>query len=123
MMRSCLDHHRFQKLSRAVVETFCRLHGGIISRANRLVNWYVRLNTTLSNLEVGQWFLEISNICPRLSRRSWRTLLSIPRYDPKEKFESNFAEVKFFKSFFSIKGWVDERIVIATTRPEMMLGV
>ena len=47
--------HRFQKLSKAVVETFCRLHdGGIISRLNRLVNWCVRLNTTLSNLEVRQ---------------------------------------------------------------------
>jgi valyl-tRNA synthetase len=43
----------FQKLSKAVVETFCRLHeDGIIYRANRLVNWCVRLNTTLSNLEV-----------------------------------------------------------------------
>ncbi|KAF8496882.1 hypothetical protein F5888DRAFT_1794622 [Russula emetica] len=32
---------------------FCRLHEeGIIYRANRLVNWCVRLNTTLSNLEV-----------------------------------------------------------------------
>lgn len=42
-----------QKLSKAVIETFCRLHeDGIIYRANRLVNWCVRLNTTLSNLEV-----------------------------------------------------------------------
>ena len=42
-----------ENLSKAVVETFCRLHeDGIIYRANRLVNWCVRLNTTLSNLEV-----------------------------------------------------------------------
>lgn len=41
-------------LSRAVAETFCRLHeDGVIYRAKRLVNWCVRLNTTLSNLEVG----------------------------------------------------------------------
>ena len=40
-------------LSKAVVETFCRLHeDGILYRANRLVNWCVKLNTTLSNLEV-----------------------------------------------------------------------
>ena len=40
-------------LSKAVIETFCRLHeDGILYRANRLVNWCVSLNTTLSNLEV-----------------------------------------------------------------------
>ena len=42
-----------QKHSKAVVETFCRLHeDGIIYRDDRLVNWCVRLNTTLSDLEV-----------------------------------------------------------------------
>lgn len=40
-------------LSKAVTETFCRLHeDGVLYRANRLVNWCVNLNTTLSNLEV-----------------------------------------------------------------------
>jgi valyl-tRNA synthetase len=40
-------------LSRAVAETFVQLHeDGIIYRANRLVNWCVQMNTTLSNLEV-----------------------------------------------------------------------
>lgn len=38
---------------KAVMENFCRLHeDGVIYRANRLVNWCVRMNTTLSNLEV-----------------------------------------------------------------------
>lgn len=42
-----------QQLSKAVIENFCRLHeDGILYRANRLVNWCVQLNTTLSNLEV-----------------------------------------------------------------------
>lgn len=42
-----------KNLSKAVIETFCRLHeDGTIYRAKRLVNWCVRLNTTLSNLEV-----------------------------------------------------------------------
>ena len=64
------------KLSKAVVETFCRLHeDGILYRANRLVNWCVRLNTTLSNLEVDQ------------KQLTGRTLLNIPGYDAKEKFE------------------------------------
>ena len=41
-------------LSKAVAETFVRLHDdGIIYRANRLVNWCVAMNTTLSNLEVS----------------------------------------------------------------------
>jgi valyl-tRNA synthetase len=41
-------------LSTAVAETFVKLHDdGIIYRANRLVNWCVAMNTTLSNLEVS----------------------------------------------------------------------
>ncbi|KAF8189072.1 hypothetical protein BJ912DRAFT_1106282 [Pholiota molesta] len=48
-----------EKLSKAVIETFCRLHeDGILYRANRLVNWCVKMNTTLSNLEVDQKELE-----------------------------------------------------------------
>jgi hypothetical protein len=44
-------------LSKAVAETFVRLHDdGIIYRANRLVNWCVAMNTTLSNLEVRRIF-------------------------------------------------------------------
>lgn len=55
-------------LSRAVVETFCRLHeDGILYRANRLVNWCVSLNTTLSNLEVRH-IREPSGSCSSLSR-------------------------------------------------------
>lgn len=42
-----------QHMSKAVNEAFYRLHKeGRIYRANRLVNWCVKLNTTLSNLEV-----------------------------------------------------------------------
>ncbi|KAG6331734.1 hypothetical protein ID866_7353 [Astraeus odoratus] len=93
-------------LSRAVIETFCRLHeGGILYRANRLVNWCVRLNTTLSNLEVEQKELE------------GRTLLSVPGYDPKEKFE--FGVITSFA--YPIED-SDEKIIVATTRPETMLG-
>ena len=93
-------------LSRAVIETFCRLHeDGVIYRANRLVNWCVRLNTTLSNLEVDQ------------KQLTGRTLLSVPGYDVKEKFE--FGVITSFA--YSIEN-SDEKIIVATTRPETMLG-
>ncbi|CAA7269360.1 unnamed protein product [Cyclocybe aegerita] len=95
-----------ENLSKAVIETFCRLHeDSIIYRANRLVNWCTKLNTTLSDLEVDQKELE------------GRTLLSVPGYDAKEKFE--FGVLTSFA--YEIEG-SDERIVIATTRPETMLG-
>ncbi|KAL0066865.1 valine--tRNA ligase [Marasmius tenuissimus] len=93
-------------LSKAVVETFCRLHeDGVIYRANRLVNWCVRLNTTLSNLEVEQVQL------------TGRTLLNVPGYEAKEKFE--FGVITSFA--YPIDG-SDEKVIVATTRPETMLG-
>ncbi|KAJ7714891.1 tRNA synthetases class I-domain-containing protein [Mycena maculata] len=93
-------------LSKAVVETFCRLReDGIIYRANRLVNWCVKMNTTLSNLEVEDKVL------------TGRTLLSVPGYEPKEKFE--FGVITSFA--YPIED-SDERIIVATTRPETMLG-
>jgi valyl-tRNA synthetase len=97
---------RKQNLSRAVSETFCRLHeDGIIYRANRLVNWCVKLNTTLSNLEVEQ------------KQLAGRTLLNVPGYDEKERFE--FGVITSFA--YPIEG-SDEKIIVATTRPETMLG-
>ncbi|KAK0190620.1 tRNA synthetases class I-domain-containing protein [Armillaria mellea] len=94
-----------ESLSKAVIETFCRLHEeGIIYRANRLVNWCVRLNTTLSNLEVDQ------------KQLAGRTLMSVPGYDAKEKFE--FGVITSFA--YPLEG--GERVVVATTRPETMLG-
>ncbi|KAK0491346.1 tRNA synthetases class I-domain-containing protein [Armillaria novae-zelandiae] len=94
-----------ESLSKAVIETFCRLHEeGIIYRANRLVNWCVRLNTTLSNLEVDQ------------KQLAGRTLMSVPGYDAKERFE--FGVITSFA--YPLEG--GERVVVATTRPETMLG-
>ncbi|KAI0075022.1 hypothetical protein K474DRAFT_1664724 [Panus rudis PR-1116 ss-1] len=95
-----------EQFSKAVVENFCRLHeDGILYRAKRLVNWCVRLNTTLSNLEVEQ------------KQLNGRTLLNVPGYDIKEKFE--FGVIVSFA--YPIDG-SDEKIVVATTRPETMLG-
>jgi valyl-tRNA synthetase len=91
-------------LSAAVTETFVRLHEeGIIYRANRLVNWCVALNTSLSNLEVENKEVE------------GRTLLDVPGYDKKIEFGvlTHFC--------YEIDG-TKERIEIATTRPETMIG-
>lgn len=93
-------------MSKAVVETFVRLHReGTIYRANRLVNWCVRLNTALSNLEVDNKEL------------TGRTLLSVPGYEADEKFE--FGVLNEFA--YEVEG-TGERIVVATTRIETMLG-
>ncbi|KAJ7055019.1 tRNA synthetases class I-domain-containing protein [Mycena amicta] len=95
-----------EKRNRAVVETFCRLYEeGIIYRSNRLVHWCVKMNTTLSNLEVEQ------------KQLTGRTLLNVPGYDAKERFE--FGVLVSFA--YKIEG-SDEKIVVATTRPETMLG-
>lgn len=95
-----------ESMSKAVTENFCRLHEeGIIYRANRLVNWCTQLNTALSNLEVEQKELP------------GRTMLSVPGYDPKEKFE--FGVIT---SFAYPVADSDEKIIVATTRPETMLG-
>ena len=63
------------KLSTAVTEAFVRLHEeGIIYRASRLINWSVKLNTAISNLEVENKDVKA------------RTLLSVPGYDEKVEF-------------------------------------
>ncbi|PLB34360.1 valine--tRNA ligase [Aspergillus candidus] len=91
-------------LSAAVTETFVRLHEeGIIYRANRLVNWCVALNTSLSNLEVENKEVE------------GRTLLDVPGYERKVEFGvlTHFC--------YEVDG-SKEKIEIATTRPETMIG-
>ncbi|KAH0562274.1 hypothetical protein GP486_003034 [Trichoglossum hirsutum] len=91
-------------LSAAVTETFVRLHEeGTIYRANRLVNWCVKLNTAISNLEVVNKEL------------AGRTLLDVPGYDRKVEFG---VIVHFF---YEIDG-SNEKVEVATTRPETMLG-
>ncbi|KAK4043090.1 tRNA synthetases class I-domain-containing protein [Parachaetomium inaequale] len=93
-------------ISDAVVEAFVRLHDdGLIYRSNRLVNWCVQLNTTVSNLEVET--LDLPG----------RTLLSVPGYDRKIEF----GVLTYFK--YPIAGSASsESIVVGTTRLETMLG-
>ncbi|CAK5273624.1 unnamed protein product [Mycena citricolor] len=95
-----------EKRNKAVIEAFCRLHeDGVIYRANRLVHWCVKMNTTLSNLEVDQ------------KQLNGRTMLTVPGYGPNERFE--FGVIVSFK--YKIEN-SDETITVATTRPETMLG-
>jgi valyl-tRNA synthetase len=93
-----------ENLSKAVVECFVRLHeDGIIYRANRLVNWCCALTTTLSNLEVENEEL------------TGRTLLSVPGYDEKVEFG-------IIVSFAYELEDGSDKVIVATTRPETMLG-
>ena len=92
------------QLSRAVEETFIRLHEeGLIYRSTRLVNWCCNLNTALSNEEVDHE--EIKG----------RTYKKVPGYEQPVEFGvlTSFA--------YEIPD-TGERIIIATTRPETMLG-
>ena len=92
------------ELSRAVEETFIRLHEeGLIYRSTRLVHWCCQLNTALSNEEVDHE--EIKG----------RTLKKVPGYDKPVEFGvlTSFA--------YEIEE-THEQIIIATTRPETMLG-
>lgn len=91
-------------LSESVMEAFVQLHEeGLIYRSNRLVNWCVKLNTTISNLEVDSKEL------------AGRTLLDVPGYDRKVEF----GVMTYFK--YPVDG-SDETITIGTTRLETMLG-
>ncbi|SHO78257.1 Mitochondrial and cytoplasmic valyl-tRNA synthetase [Malassezia sympodialis ATCC 42132] len=92
--------------SEAVTENFCRLfEDGILYRENRLVNWCVYLNTTLSNLEVVQKTLP------------GRTLMNVPGYPPNERIEFGVIVSFVYRVVDS-----DESIIVATTRPETILG-
>ncbi|XP_044747295.1 valine--tRNA ligase isoform X3 [Coccinella septempunctata] len=92
------------KLCKAVVEAFVRLHDeNIIYRANRLVNWSCTLKSAISDIEVDK--VEIPG----------RTFLSVPGY-------ANKIEFGVIISFaYPVEG-SDEKLVVATTRIETMLG-
>lgn len=92
------------ELTKAVEEAFVRMHDdGTIYRSARLVNWSVKLNTAISNLEVEN--KEVKG----------RTLLSVPNYDEKVEFG-------VLTSFAYPVVDSDEKLIIATTRPETLFG-
>lgn len=95
-----LDDHR----CKAVIEAFVRLFDeGIIYRDNRLVNWSVKLRTAISNLEVE------NKTVPGHS------MISVPDYDEKVEF----GVLTYFA--YPVVG-SDERLIVATTRPETIFG-
>ncbi|XP_057331354.1 valine--tRNA ligase isoform X1 [Microplitis mediator] len=92
------------KLCRAVTEAFVRLHDEkVIYRSNRLVNWSCTLKSAISDIEVEKTEL------------TGRTLLSIPGYEDKVEFG---VLVHFAYQVVDS----EERIIVATTRIETMLG-
>ncbi|KAI8900199.1 tRNA synthetases class I-domain-containing protein [Globomyces pollinis-pini] len=93
-------------MCQAVNEAFVRMYqDGTIYRANRLVNWCTKLKTALSNLEVENIELE------------GRTMLTVADHDPKKKYEFGVLISFAYRVENS-----DEKIVVATTRLETMLG-
>jgi valyl-tRNA synthetase len=98
-------------LSRAVVEAFNQFHEkGLLYRANRLGNWSCALKSAISDIEVdyidleGRTYLEV------------KTHKGNPK-DPKGRYE--FGTLTSFA--YPIED-SDERIIVATTRLETMLG-
>ncbi|XP_043252604.1 valine--tRNA ligase isoform X2 [Colletes gigas] len=92
------------KLCSAVTEAFIRLHDeGAIYRSNRLVNWSCTLKSAISDIEVDK--VELTG----------RTLLSIPGY--QEKVEFGVLVLFAYEVIDS-----EEKITVATTRIETMLG-
>jgi len=88
----------------SVKEAFVRLHeDGTIYRSNRLVNWSCSLKSAISDIEVDKKEL------------TGRTELPVPGY--KEKVE--FGVLVSFA--YKVEG-SDEKIIVATTRIETMLG-
>lgn len=92
------------KISNAVNKAFISLYkDGTIYRETKMVNWSCALNTALSNLEVD--FKELTG----------KTMLSLPLYNEKVEF----GVLVYFA--YEIENST-ERIVVATTRIETMLG-
>lgn len=88
----------------AITEAFIRLfEDGTIYRVNRIVNWDVQLRTAVSNLEVES--LELKGC----------TKLSVTGYDRK----IGFGVMTQFQ--YEVDG-SDEKLEIATTCPETLLG-
>ena len=91
-------------LSKAVREAFVRLHRDkLVYRDNRLVNWCCKLKTAISDIEVD--YIDLTGA----------TMLRPPGYDTDVEFGviTSFA--------YPLEDGSGE-IVVATTRPETMLG-
>ncbi|XP_068106550.1 valine--tRNA ligase, mitochondrial [Hyperolius riggenbachi] len=100
--RSCFTMD--EGFSRAVSEAFISLYeDGLVSRNCRLVNWSCALRSAISDIEVESRQL------------AGKTYLPVPGYERKVPFGLLF-------SFAYSTEDGDGEIVVATTRPETMLG-
>ena len=91
--------------SKAVTEAFVRLYDqGLIYRDSRLVNWCCKLNTAISDIEVEHKGIEQP------------TKMKVPGHGDKE-YEFGLL----WKFAYPIDG-TNEELIVATTRPETMLG-
>ncbi|AAZ12006.1 valyl-tRNA synthetase, putative [Trypanosoma brucei brucei TREU927] len=93
-----------EQCAKAVVEGFVKLHeDGLIYRATRLINWCCSLQSAISDLEV------VFEDVPKNAK------LTIPGYDRKvDMGVLTHVAYKFADS--------EDEIIIATTRPETILG-
>lgn len=103
-LRFTLDENMTNAVESAFVKLF---EEGVVYRDKKLVNWSVKLNTTLSNLEVEQ--LEIEG----------QTKLAVPGYERLVEFG---VLHEFAYLLVPLECKEEERIVVATTRIETMLA-
>ncbi|XP_077142138.1 valine--tRNA ligase, mitochondrial isoform X2 [Ranitomeya variabilis] len=100
--RSCFTMD--ERFSRAVSEAFIHLYeSGLVRRRHRLVNWSCALRSAISDIEVESRQL------------GGKTFLSVPGYQRKVPFG-----LLFRFAYPTEEG--DDEILVATTRPETMLG-
>eukprot|EP00850_Spirogloea_muscicola_P012942 SM000085S23292 [mRNA] locus=s85:476130:482338:- [translate_table: standard] len=96
------------KLSKAVTAAFVQLHDrGHVYRDNRLVNWDCVLRTAVSDIEVDYQDIKA------------RTAVKVPGYDEPVEFG---ALTQFAYVLVDPPPGGPAEIVVATTRPETMLG-
>jgi len=99
------------KLSRAVLEAFCRFHDdGLLYRANRLVNWSCALRSAISEIEVD--YEDIPGFAQ----------LSVPNHGQGTYEFGTLTSFAYKIVPLDGEPATDEEIVVATTRLETMLG-
>lgn len=105
-----------ETFSRAVIEAFVRLHEvGLIKRRKTLVNWCCHLESTISDMEVEHVVIGGSSPMKTYKDPGFETPIEGKLY----RFAYRLAE-EDRRATSGLNG--DDEIVVATTRPETMLG-
>ncbi|MGB6325577.1 MAG: valine--tRNA ligase, partial [Methylocella sp.] len=116
--RFTLGRDETDQMSRAVIKVFVELYkDGLIDKDKRLVNWDPELKTAISDLEVVQIEKRGSFQWSRVSGEPLdiNTLRKVLDRDPN-------GHLYYFKYPVVDAGVQIDEIVVATTRPETMLG-